>query len=63
MVSSAEVSTLDKVELSLYVGGVNSVAAEPVTSNNCDVKLKAVTRVCGVRVLMSSLLSLAIVIF
>ena len=41
VVSSAEVSTLDKVELSLYVGGVNSVAAEPVTSNNCDVKLKA----------------------
>ena len=40
VVSSAEVSTLDKVELSLYNGGVNSVAAEPVTSNNCSVKLK-----------------------
>ena len=41
VVSSAEVSTVDKVELSLYVGGVNGVAAEPGTSNNCTVKLKA----------------------
>ena len=39
--SSVEVSSVDKVELSLYVGGVNSVAAEPGTSNNCTVKLKA----------------------
>ena len=39
--SSAELSTLDKVELSLYDGGVNSVTAEPVTSNYCTVKLKA----------------------
>ena len=41
VVSSAEVSTVDKVELSLYVGGVNGVAAEPGTSTNCIVKLKA----------------------
>ena len=41
VVSSAEVSTLDKVELSLYDGGVNSVTAEPVTSNNFSAKLKA----------------------
>lgn len=40
MVSSAEVSTLDKAKLSLYDRGVNSAAAAPGTFN-CVVKLKA----------------------
>ena len=41
VMSSPEVSTLDKVELSLYDGGVNSVTTEPGTLNNFSAKLKA----------------------